>query len=239
VSISKEVFLNCEHFYCSCCLRSYIDGEIHSLAISGKHVMMCPIPKCMHAISESEIVRVVGQRKLNRFQRLSLEQVASREKSLSFCPFPDCGMIFSLNDDNRKALAADLSIAQGKASEQTSPRILRMQNGFPTPEKFQEIESIRNRARMACPKCELIFCIICDHDWASCECTSWYSRQQNDIARVHISPEAKRLLSPLSLFPKRRRQQHREVGEDVTFRECGRCGIKIEKESGCDKMKCR
>jgi hypothetical protein len=47
------------------------------------------------------------------FQRFSLEQVASIDAELRICPFPDCGMIFSLNEKKKKTLEAEFARCQG------------------------------------------------------------------------------------------------------------------------------
>jgi len=113
VAIADGTFLDCEHFFCTSCLTQYVNTEIDSLAASGKHTMKCPIPNCAHSLSEREIAQVVGQRMLNRFQLLSLEQVASRESTLRFCPFPDCGYIYSLGEDERQEVIQEFATAQG------------------------------------------------------------------------------------------------------------------------------
>jgi hypothetical protein len=76
--------------------------------------MVCMIPNCFQVLREREIEKAVGPQKLNMFQRLSLEQVASIDAELRICPFPDCGMIFSLNERKKKKLEAEfLILCQG------------------------------------------------------------------------------------------------------------------------------
>jgi hypothetical protein len=75
--------------------------------------MVCMIPNCSQVIRDREIEKAVGPQKLNMFQRLSLEQVASIDAELRICPFPDCGMIFSLNENINKMLKAEFARCQG------------------------------------------------------------------------------------------------------------------------------
>lgn len=226
--------------------------------------MKCPIPNCNHAISERKIVDVVGLEKLNRFQRLSVEQVASQESTMSFCPFPDCGFIFSLNHDEKSALSVDFDQACGRVSthNQNGSNILEMAaSAVPTDASsalvnIEAIEEVHRRAKRSCPKCSGTFCLICLHDWASCECSrikqkigveNWKRQQLQTHERNDEEVRGQQKWRGLQaifyhqqpLGANADSKDECKIEDDLNFRKCRRCGIYIEKKDGCDKMKCR
>jgi hypothetical protein len=118
-----------------------------------------------------------------------------------------------------------------------------VQMGSSSTDETCNIDLARNKARMGCPRCSNVFCVVCIEDWSNCACSRAIEDTSRMLSRAQNSDPLP-LLPLFSPFSRIRSGQHPKNGrckivENNNFRDCKRCGIKIEKESGCDKIKCR
>jgi ariadne-1 len=91
LTASDMMSLECQHFFCRVCWRSYIQNQLSDGLGGGKLEITCPATDCHHVVTDLRIQQVAADL-YPRFQRLQLETFV-QSHGMGRCPGPDCGWI--------------------------------------------------------------------------------------------------------------------------------------------------
>eukprot|EP00475_Leptophrys_vorax_P029671 TRINITY_DN437_c0_g1_i8.p1 TRINITY_DN437_c0_g1~~TRINITY_DN437_c0_g1_i8.p1 ORF type:complete len:417 (-),score=97.55 TRINITY_DN437_c0_g1_i8:56-1306(-) len=83
----------CGHTFCYDCLDVYVWAK--ATDASPEHVVCCPMADCKKAISQREMIALVGLEKFEKLDRRALENIISHDKTFHMCATPDCAYIVS------------------------------------------------------------------------------------------------------------------------------------------------
>jgi hypothetical protein len=79
----------CQHPFCEECLKGYIAAS----ESQGHTVISCPLNECKKAVSQRELIAVVGAEKFEKLDRRGLERIIGHDNTFHMCATPDCAYL--------------------------------------------------------------------------------------------------------------------------------------------------
>ncbi|GAM20373.1 hypothetical protein SAMD00019534_035480, partial [Acytostelium subglobosum LB1] len=130
------VFLDaCGHVYCRPCLKLHV-----MCWVDKKEVSRITCQKCSLTLSHGDITEVLDEQEYSRYHSASLEEVVTMNQNYSKCP--SCSLLFEKINDRS---------LQGTNKEFD-------ENG---KELTKEAIEHKNKCRLRCPACSIVFCADC------------------------------------------------------------------------------
>jgi len=79
----------CDHSFCVDCLKNYVSAS----EATGQIVLTCPLNECKKAISQRELIAIVGLEKFEKLDRRALERIIAHDNTFHMCATPDCAYL--------------------------------------------------------------------------------------------------------------------------------------------------
>ncbi|KAL9147680.1 hypothetical protein ABFS82_13G188400 [Erythranthe guttata] len=86
---SMMLTIKCSHKFCSHCMKTYVEGKLHSTQVPIK----CPQLKCKYSISASECRSFLPVSSYESLERALAEANILKSNSI-YCPYPSCSVLF-------------------------------------------------------------------------------------------------------------------------------------------------
>jgi hypothetical protein len=104
----KSISLTCSHSFCNECLAQHVRSRMEggdAISIPCPLIRAQAVPTgssgsgCGHILSQGELQRILGEREFAVLERRALEAAVASDRSLHFCPTPDCTYVVSWAGD--------------------------------------------------------------------------------------------------------------------------------------------
>uniref|UniRef100_A0AC35U2J3 E3 ubiquitin-protein ligase parkin n=1 Tax=Rhabditophanes sp. KR3021 TaxID=114890 RepID=A0AC35U2J3_9BILA len=99
---ANVVKFTCAETCCLYCFEPYLEEVFErfgfSYRVSLGFTLNCPVVGCCGCIGDQHVFYILGNDRYNKFQELATQRFIQNQQSTVFCPFPDCGEVFTLLD---------------------------------------------------------------------------------------------------------------------------------------------
>jgi hypothetical protein len=95
------VLRECGHEFCKDCLHQFVLAK----ESEGAVVILCPLNECKKAISQRELMAIVGTSKFEQLDKRALERIVAQDPTFHMCPTPDCSYIVWWTGETEKVPA--------------------------------------------------------------------------------------------------------------------------------------
>ncbi|CAN5170486.1 hypothetical protein BH09DEP1_BH09DEP1_5800 [soil metagenome] len=182
--------MQCDHTYCTNCLKQLIKQVIASENSTG---LRCPAPACKKPFAQTQIQSLIPRTSLQtKLNHIQFQEWLMQEKNRIACPTPNCPFIFinertdqftmqcpscdstycarclhqhSANISCKEAVENKQITTDTKEQEEASAQ-WKAQNTRPCPGCKTAIEKTEGCNHMNCQKCRHQFCWQCMNPWA-------------------------------------------------------------------------
>jgi E3 ubiquitin-protein ligase RNF144 len=83
------ILRGCGHAFCKDCLKGYVSAKEGE----GVLIICCPLNECKIAISQRELIAIVGTDKFQALDKRALERIILDDQTFHMCATPDCAYI--------------------------------------------------------------------------------------------------------------------------------------------------
>lgn len=187
---SEFTQLECDHRYCSDCLKQIVMQVIAAQNSAG---LQCPTPTCKKQFAQKEIQSLIPETYLqDKLNHLQFQEWLMQEKKRSGCPTPNCPFIFINERTDQFTMqcpscdaiycakcstqhSASISCNEAAENKQITTNIneqekatekWKAENARPCPQCKIVIEKMDGCNHMTCKKCNHQFCWQCMNPWA-------------------------------------------------------------------------
>lgn len=200
--------LPCDHYFCSDCWKSHIQNIISNGTDTR---IRCMEVNCNSFVMPQDVLRLCGKEYFTKFCDKLVDVHLSVSKEINRCVNPECQNTISLNDNDDIHENQDIMHLLKLSSFNSN----QLETIFSSWDKMRQTENHLCSVAQ-CNKCNSRICWKCgkeSHVPLSCENVDKWIRRFN------------------------------ESGSQVQWKisntkPCGQCGARIEKNGGCNHMKC-
>ena len=220
-SIDLRPLTACSHLFHPACIREHILG-------STQKAVKCPNSDCMVEIDVTDVKHFLTSYEFNCYLEVTLKQyMASQGNQIRTCPTPDCPFSFIFNGEMEfTCLHCHKSYclrcqSSAHAPETCEDRKLRQQF---LPTALEAVKQcpvcgyeFKEGDDSLCANCKVKYCLKCHKSHPHLTCVEYFrTLQKEDNETLFL-----------------------QFANGSRFKICGRCGVWVEKQTGCNHITCR
>jgi ariadne-1 len=179
---NKLICLDCEHFLCKNCYKSYLTESINQGVESI--FTKCPIPECGIIVPQSHFKKLIKGPLYEKYKRFIFNSYVDNQKDVKWCPNSGCtnaafypkrkareiickcgySWCFGCGNETHRPLSCDLLTQWINKLKKDDNQLWLLANTKPCPKCSNSIEKNEGCMHMTC-KCGYEFCWLCFGDW--------------------------------------------------------------------------